>query len=81
MRERKPEALVVLGHFCVVLEEVNRDEVWYMKGWSRCLWRECMKGLGGGWEEFVTWPLSVFNALEDLDAGGGADVNVDPAMR
>lgn len=68
VRQRRPEALVVLSHFCVVLEEVNSDQVWYMKGWSRELFDECMKGLGDEWAEFITWPLSVFTALADVEA-------------
>ena len=85
VREKKPEALVVLSHFCVVLEEVNSDEVWYMKGWSRALFDECVKGLGEEWAEYITWPLSVFTALTNVEAAAGAGgtgggMQVDPAI-
>ena len=62
VRKRQSEALVVLAHFCVVLEEVNSDEIWYMKGWSRCLFDECVRNLGDEWAELLTWPLGVFAA-------------------
>lgn len=60
VRNRKPEALVLLAHFCIVLDELNNDSVWYMKGWSRSLFDECVRHLDDKWAAYLAWPSAVF---------------------
>lgn len=60
VRIRKPEALVLLAHFCIVLDELNNDGVWYMRGWSRSLFDECVRYLDDHWARYLAWPSAVF---------------------
>ena len=60
LKARKSGALVVLAHFCIILEDINNDSVWYMKGWSRSLFDECVKNINRRWTPAIEWPLAVF---------------------
>jgi hypothetical protein len=57
MSERKPEALVVLAHYCIMLKMI--DSFWFMKGCAARLLDQCRRDLSKKWHPHIEWPLSV----------------------
>ncbi|KUJ12372.1 uncharacterized protein LY89DRAFT_536641, partial [Mollisia scopiformis] len=53
--QQKPEALVVLAHYCLLLNKI--DHFWFMAGMSRCLLQTVHRTLGAEWESWIAWPL------------------------
>ncbi|RFU33455.1 hypothetical protein B7463_g2853, partial [Scytalidium lignicola] len=54
LRERVPEALVVLAHYAVLLHRHN--SYWYFDGWGRHLVRVIADLLGPSWSVHLEWP-------------------------
>lgn len=57
MTERKPEALLVLAHYCIMLKLI--DSFWFMNGCASRLLAQCRKDLSEEWHPYISWPLSV----------------------
>jgi hypothetical protein len=57
MSERKPKALVVLAHYCILLNMI--DSFWFMNGCASRLLSQCKHGLGDEMLPYIQWPLSV----------------------
>lgn len=55
VNRRIPEALVLLAHYCLVLNTV--DHYWWIRGMSKSLLRTIHKALGREWENWIAWPL------------------------
>jgi hypothetical protein len=55
--ERRPEALVVLAHYCVLLKRI--DSFWFMRGCALMILKQCLQDLDHSWEPYVKWPISV----------------------
>lgn len=55
--ERKPQALVILAHYCVMLHMVN--QYWFMSGLGSQILRQCWNLLDEQFHELLAWPLSV----------------------
>jgi len=54
--ERRPEALVLLAYFCVLLKRIN--SYWYFEGLGVGLLERVGEGLdswGEGWREWIAW--------------------------
>ncbi len=58
--ERRPEALVVLAHYCVMLKMI--DSLWFMEGCAVRILEQCRKNLEPKWHHYIEWPLSVIGA-------------------
>lgn len=58
--ERKPEAMVILAHYSVLLARV--DDQWYMKGWARYLVKQVETALGEEWAPWLLWPKEMTGA-------------------
>lgn len=56
VRQRKPDALFVLSHLCIILREVENDFIWYMKGWSVSLLDECLRHIKDEWQPYFERP-------------------------
>ncbi|PVH79100.1 hypothetical protein DL98DRAFT_516313 [Cadophora sp. DSE1049] len=54
-RERQPAALVLLSHFCLLLNRV--EDFWWIHGVSRRLLQEIHQTIGSEWEPWIAWPL------------------------
>ncbi|KUJ13438.1 uncharacterized protein LY89DRAFT_622311 [Mollisia scopiformis] len=67
VKEQRPEALVVLAHYSLLLNKVN--QLWYMKGMSRRLLKTIHGKLGKEWESWITWPLQLL-VLAEFEGGG-----------
>jgi hypothetical protein len=57
MSERNQEALVVLAHYCIMLNMIN--SFWFMEGCAARLLDQCRKELDEEWLPHIQWPLSV----------------------
>jgi hypothetical protein len=55
VKELKPEALIVLAHYSLLLNRA--DQVWYIQGMSRRLLRTIYSKIGKEWESWIAWPL------------------------
>ena len=52
--QRKPEALVVLAHYCAFLRKAETS--WFMRHHSARLFRSIYYSLGEGWRHWIDWP-------------------------
>jgi hypothetical protein len=57
MSKRKPEALIILAHFCIALNMLN--QLWFMEGCAARILEQCKKDLDDKWLPYIQWPLSV----------------------
>ncbi|KAI9172817.1 Sterol uptake control protein [Paramyrothecium foliicola] len=57
IHEKKPEALLVLAHYCVLLKMV--DSFWFMKGCAIEIFKQCLQNLEPEWHRYIEWPRSV----------------------
>jgi Fungal specific transcription factor domain len=55
LSEKKPEALLLVCYYCLVLKRLGGT--WWMKGKAENLLRTVMTELGGGWETWTRWPV------------------------
>jgi hypothetical protein len=53
--KRRPEALVILAHYCVLLKHV--DSCWYMKGVGNSMLKEINSVLSEEWRARIRWAL------------------------
>ncbi|PVH70958.1 hypothetical protein DL98DRAFT_521355 [Cadophora sp. DSE1049] len=74
LRAREPAALVLLAHYCVLLEPL--EESWYMVGFRKRLLERIYWQLDEDWRKWLDWPF----AEAGLDPLGAAmeDVRCDP---
>ncbi|KAI8623723.1 hypothetical protein F5Y19DRAFT_492025 [Xylariaceae sp. FL1651] len=71
VKEQKPEALVLLAHYSLLLNMV--DQLWYMQGMSRRLLQTIHRRIGKEWESWIIWLLQnlVLTEFEDRGEGSG----------
>ncbi|KAH9208750.1 hypothetical protein DL95DRAFT_467469 [Leptodontidium sp. 2 PMI_412] len=55
VNERQPAALILLSHFCLLLNTV--DDFWWIRDMSRGLLQVIHQTLGAEWEPWIGWPL------------------------
>ncbi|KAK0383693.1 hypothetical protein NLU13_9604 [Sarocladium strictum] len=67
LKERNPEALVVLGYFCVLLHRAA--EHWFVEDLGARLARMITSYLGPIWAEWMRWPNIVTGNLHPIPAG------------
>ena len=61
LRERRPEAMVILAHYAALLRRV--DDQWYMEGWAQYLVRQIDSALGDEWKSWLAWPKEVMGLV------------------
>ncbi|GAM35067.1 C6 transcription factor [Talaromyces pinophilus] len=61
MRDRRPMALVVLGHFCILLHKVS--DRWWVESWPRLLLQSIHDQLDVSWREHIRWPMEALGPL------------------
>ncbi|KAK3294158.1 uncharacterized protein B0H64DRAFT_325897 [Chaetomium fimeti] len=57
-RAKRPEALIIVAHFCVLLHWCRN--LWIIGPMARDLFHGVQSCLGAGWEKWLQWPQSVF---------------------
>lgn len=55
LQRREPIALVILGHFCVLLQLLGN--IWWIDGWVHHLMTEVMGSLSGEHRMWMRWPI------------------------
>ena len=55
MYERKPEALIILAHYCVLLKKMNG--CWYMEGLGENLLSAISEALSLDWRPWIEWAI------------------------
>ncbi|KAF4429137.1 Sterol uptake control protein 2 [Colletotrichum fructicola] len=59
LRRRHPAALVVLAHYCVIIN-MAEPFCWFLNGWARALLSIISEQLmGTAWAELIMWPIEV----------------------
>lgn len=55
LQQREPIALVIVGHFCVLLQSLGN--FWWIDGWAEHLMAEVMGSLSGEHRMWMRWPI------------------------
>lgn len=55
LHQRRPEALVILAHYCTLLKKVN--SYWYLKGLGQKLLTEISRTLEPQWQPWIAWAV------------------------
>ncbi|KAL5592224.1 hypothetical protein FOBRF1_013250 [Fusarium oxysporum] len=61
--EKKPEALVVLAHYCVMLRMI--DSFWFMKGCAAGILKQCRDNLDSKWQPTIRWSMDAVGLRRD----------------
>ncbi|EDN09335.1 predicted protein [Histoplasma mississippiense (nom. inval.)] len=61
LKARKPMALVILAHYCVVLSRL--DSCWWSQGWATHLFEAIYRSLGTSWRPLLRWPMQMVGHL------------------
>ena len=61
LEEQKPESLVILAHYCILLNWGDEEEEWFLKGWARYTFDTIKVSLGESWHETLAWPEAVIS--------------------
>ena len=67
MSERQPKALVILAHYCIMLNMLNT--FWFMEDCAVRVLRQCRQDLSDEWLPHIQWPLSVVGLSDSEDQG------------
>jgi hypothetical protein len=57
MSEREPRAIVILAHYCVLLNMI--DSFWFMDGCAARVLSQCRSDLSQQWDPYIEWPFSI----------------------
>lgn len=63
LKHRKPMALVVLAHYCVLLRRL--ELFWWSKGWSRHLFTAIDRSIENDWRSLIQWPMQIIEPSEN----------------
>lgn len=56
LRRLDPTALVILAHYCVILDAAG-SKFWFMQGWGQRIMGAILGSLGPAWHESIKWPM------------------------
>lgn len=57
LADSKPEAMVILAHYSVLLHML--DSEWFLRGWGRYLVKSIADSVDEEWQEWLTWPKEI----------------------
>lgn len=55
LKERNPLALVILGHYCILLH--NLRHIWWLHGWGTKVLQAIRYSIDNSWAPSLKWPL------------------------
>ncbi|OJD18658.1 hypothetical protein AJ78_01354 [Emergomyces pasteurianus Ep9510] len=64
LKARKPMALVILAHYCVILTRL--DSCWWSQGWASHLFEAIYRSLGVAWRPLLRWPMQMVGLADKL---------------
>lgn len=63
IRQREPLAMIVLAHYCVLLQHAERT-CWFIKGWAVAVMTSVTKRLAGTpFQDLIRWPSSMISII------------------
>ncbi len=68
MNARKPEALIILAHYCIILHHL--DFYWWMRGWAMHIIDNIHRELDDDLRSWIQWPTSVITVDEKVLTNG-----------
>lgn len=72
LQARKPFALVILGHYCVLLHHGPGQRLWWMKNWSQSMLYAIYEVLDDTWKHYLGW------AIDAIKPGRSSPLVVQP---
>ncbi|PGH03333.1 hypothetical protein AJ79_07411, partial [Helicocarpus griseus UAMH5409] len=64
LKLRKPMALVILAHYCVILSRL--DACWWSQGWAGHLFETIYRSLDLRWRPLLRWPMQMIGLADKL---------------
>ena len=55
LKGRHPLALIILGHYCVILHRLNH--IWWLNNWGVKVLRTIYQSIDSSWKQSLEWPL------------------------
>lgn len=59
LNSRRPEALIVMAHYCVILNHLNG--YWWRHGWTAHLMSNIFRELDACWHSWIQWPMTLIH--------------------
>jgi hypothetical protein len=56
LSEKQPEALVILAHYCVLIQWSETQDNWFIDGWGRYILKTIQDSVPDNWSEHLKWP-------------------------
>ncbi|CAK4033092.1 hypothetical protein DOTSEDRAFT_72207 [Lecanosticta acicola] len=56
IKRRVPQALIILGYYCVLLDVLN--DRWWIQGWAESVLTDVVASLDESWKHWVDWPCA-----------------------
>lgn len=56
LSEKQPEALVILAHYCVLIQWSETQDNWFVDGWGRYMFETIRDSVPESWSEHLKWP-------------------------
>ena len=68
LNERRPEALIILAHYCVILHHL--DDYWWMRGWAAHIVENIERELDDDWLFWIQWPRNIITVEQKVLTDG-----------
>ena len=68
LNEKRPEALVILAHYCVILHHL--DDYWWMRGWAMHIIDNINRELDEDWLYYIQWPTNAISVDQKILTNG-----------
>jgi hypothetical protein len=60
LSEKRPEAMVILAHYCVMIHWGEDDsDNWFIVGWTRYILETVRESVPEAWQEHLAWPIEM----------------------
>lgn len=56
LSEKRPEALVILAHYCVLIQWSETQDNWFIDGWGSYILKTIQDSIPEDWAEHLKWP-------------------------
>ncbi len=66
VKQRLPQALVILAHYCVLVDIL--DNRWWIHGWSKRVLQDVLGSLDEQWRHWIEWPVQAVLLREQRPA-------------
>lgn len=56
LSEKRPEAMIILAHYCVLIYWGELNDTWFMVGWAKYILDTIKAAIPEQWHEHLSWP-------------------------